>query len=102
MGARPGQTTMTVSNIVANTNTAISKSISDSFWYRRALEDGIFARGSQARRGVGSYYDSVTRQTYELSNSGYKWINASGQIITTTTQNPPAPGFRPLEHVEPR
>jgi hypothetical protein len=92
-----GMATMAVSRVVANTNTAVSKSISESFWYKRALEDKIFARDSQARRGVETYYDPVLRQYHELDRGGYKWINPAGLIVTTTTADSPGPAFRRLE-----
>jgi hypothetical protein len=98
---RQGMTTMAVSRVVANANAAISKSISESFWYRRALEDKIFARDSQARRGVETYYDPVLREYHELDRGGYKWINAAGQIVTTTTADSPGPRFRRLEPAPP-
>jgi hypothetical protein len=99
--ARQGTTTRAVNAIVANTNTAIFTSISDSFWYRRALEDQTFARGSEARRGVRTYFDPALGERHELDNQGYKWINPSGQIVTTTTEDAPAPGFREMRPVTP-
>ncbi len=92
-------TTMAVSNIVTNTTAAIFKSISESFWYRRALLDRTFAQGSEARRGVRVYHDPVLGENHELDNRGYKWIDPSGRILTTTTDTPPAPGFRALQPV---
>jgi len=99
---KQGQTTMRANTIVTNTNSAISTSIGDSFWYRRALQDQTFARGSQARRGVMEYYDPVLRENHESSNQGYKWINPAGLVVTTTTYDPPGPGFRELKPVAPK
>jgi hypothetical protein len=90
-----------VTNQLANVNTAVFKSISDSHWYRQAMLNRTFAQGSEARRGAAWYRNRSTGKDYELDNRGYKWVHDSGTVVTTVTGDAPGPGFHPLEPLAP-
>src|SRR5262249_11195710 len=92
-----GQATTAVSRIVAAANMAITQSISDAYWYREAMLDDSFARGSQARRGVATFNDPESGIRRELHDRGYKWIDHAGNIISTEIQQAPCPDCRELK-----
>jgi hypothetical protein len=90
-----------IARIQAQTNDAVASAISDGFWYRRALMDKTFAQGSLARRGLAVYRDPALQENHELSSGGYKWIDPSGTIVTTPTEDAPGPGYRELQAMRP-
>ncbi len=100
--ARQGVTTMQVSRIVSSANRAITQSINGAYWYRQAMQDAAFARGSQARRGVATYYDAELDIRRELPDRGYQWIDRQSNILSTETHEPPCSDCRELKRVPPR
>ena len=90
-----------INRIQAQTNDAVASAISSGFWYRRALMDKTFAEGSLARRGLTVYRDPALQQNHELPTGGYKWIDPSGTIATTATEDAPGPGYRELQPLRP-
>jgi hypothetical protein len=97
--ATQGQTALVVGRIASAANMAITQSISDAYWYRQAMQDAVFARGSQARRGVVTYYDPELGIRRDLHVRGYKWIDHAGNIMSTETHEAPCPNCRELKRV---
>ena len=99
--ARTQGTNLDIARIQTETHNAVASTISDTYWYRQAMMDRTFAEGSLARRGVTIYRDPVLGQNHELPSGGYKWIDPSGAIVTTATEDAPGPGFRELQAQRP-
>ena len=59
--------------------------------------DAGFARDSQARRGVATYYDSELGIRRELHDRGYKWIDQAGSITSTEIHEAPCANCRELK-----
>jgi hypothetical protein len=97
--ATQGQNTMVVSRIASAANMAITQSMSDAYWYQQAMQDPDFARGSQARRGVATFYDPELGIRRDLHDRGYKWIDHAGNIISTETHEAPCSYCRELKRV---
>ena len=90
---------MVVSRIASAANMAITQSISDAYWYQQAMQDPVFARSSQARRGVATFYDPELGIRRDLHDRGYKWIDHAGNIISTETHEAPCSYCRELKRV---
>jgi hypothetical protein len=95
--SRQQQTTMDTSHIVAQTNAAISKLSSDTYWSRQQSNDELSRRRSNATLGVEDVMDPSTgRQIKVESGSNYYWIDARGAIVGTETHTLPSIDFRAL------
>ena len=90
---------MVVSRIASAASMAITQSISEAYWYQQAMQDPIFARGSQARRGVATYFDPEFGIRRDLHDRGYKWIDPAGNVISTELREAPCPYCRELKRV---
>jgi hypothetical protein len=88
---------MDTSHIVAQTNAAISKLSSDTYWSRQQSNDELSRRRSNATLGVEDVMDPSTgRQIKVESGSNYYWIDARGAIVGTETHTLPSIDFRAL------
>ena len=97
--ATQGQTTMAAGRIASAASMAITQSIGDAYWYQLAMQDPVFAHGSQARRGVATFYDPELGIRRDLHDRGYKWIDPAGNIISTELHEAPCPYCRELKRV---
>jgi hypothetical protein len=90
--------TANVSDIVAATSDALSESLRESWARRQAAQDRIAQQRSNAMLGVEQWRDPVTGDGLEVE-AGWEhyWIDPSGQVVGTRTDEPPGRFFRPLE-----
>jgi hypothetical protein len=92
------QTAGAVSKIWSDANTAISKSISDSYWNRSAAEAESSRNFSNATLGLTDVKDPDTGDAWKVaSGHNYYWRDTrSGAIVGTETFDRPDIDFTPL------
>jgi hypothetical protein len=89
--------TANTSAIVADTNRAITKIISQSFERTQAVMDELDRRRSNATRGVVDVTDPVSGRDFQVeSGSNYYWIDHRGNIVGTDVYNQPTIDFREM------
>ncbi|HBG17728.1 MAG TPA: hypothetical protein DDY32_00140, partial [Desulfobulbaceae bacterium] len=86
-----------VSEIVAETGTAIAKTVSDGYWQaQRTREKGLEGYG-KAIRGVEEVIDPLTGRKIEIvSGANHAWIDPRGRVVGTDTDTQPGIDFRQL------
>ncbi len=99
--ARQTQTNKDVSEIAAQTNTAISNSIMREWENKGAVMDRVMEEGSRERLGIDIYADPATGTKYTVAaGHNFYWKNPSGTVVGTDTDTPPN-GFGRLDRVPP-
>ena len=95
--ARQQQTTMQVSQIAAQTQEHISRTIMSSYWNRANVEQELSRKWENAILGTTDVVDPVTGEQRKIYNSSdYYWINNQGRIVGTQTDSVPGLDFRRL------
>lgn len=85
------------SQIVSQTQAAISQTISSSYWSRQQTLDELSRRRSNATLGVLDVVDPATGREIKVENSSnYYWIDHRGTIVGTETHTRPNLDFREL------
>src|SRR5262249_44579689 len=94
-----GQTTMATSQIVTQTNNAISQMIDESYWRRQAVLDDLARKRSNVILGLTDVVDPTTGETWKVtSGQNYYWRNAgTNTIVGTSTYDRPNINFEPLK-----
>ena len=89
--------TANVSNIVTETNTAISKMISDGFNYRQGVQDDLSRKWSNMILGMTDVVDPTTGETWKASNGHNYYWGSGNTIVGTEVYERPDINFNPLE-----
>jgi len=70
------------SRIISNTNNEINDMIMQGYEQRQQTLDNVYERDSRARRGVGSYTDPTTGQSYDAEYGHERiWVNPYGEYV---------------------
>jgi hypothetical protein len=90
--------TSSVSQIVAQTNSAISENVKKTFESRWKVESEIMRKDANMRRETTDLIDPDTGETWNVrSQSRYFWRKpGSDAIVGTDSSEPPGLGFEPL------
>jgi hypothetical protein len=94
--AAQAQTTAQQSRILADEQSATSKSISDGYWGRQAALDDISRRRSNATLGVVDVVDPAGSSFKVENGSNYYWIDDRGSVVGTQTSTRPDVDFRQI------
>lgn len=92
------QLTANVSQIVTQTNQAISKIIDDAYWTRQGTMDNINRKFSNYILGVTDVVDPETGQTWKVeAGHNFYWTRGAGDVVAgTQTYTRPDIDFKPL------
>jgi hypothetical protein len=89
--------TANTSQIVTQTQNAISQTINSTYWNRQRTLDELSRRRSNATLGLVDVNDPVTGfETKVESGNNYYWIDHRGTIVGTDTYTRPTIDFREL------
>ena len=89
--------TANVSGIVADTNAAISKIITDKYAYQQGAKDNASRNWSNMMLGQEDLVDPATGQKYRAaSGHNYYWAGPGGDVVGTNTHARPDIDFTPL------
>ena len=81
------------SRIISNTNNAINDMIMQGYEQRQQTLDNVYERGSRARRGIDSYTDPTTGESYDADTGHQRiWVNPYGEYVPGDN-----PNFNPNE-----
>jgi len=95
--ARQQGVAVNVSKIVTATSSAISDSISSSYWHKVAVDDELSRQRSNTILGLRDTIDPDTGRSFKVeSGSSYYWIDTQGRIAGTDVDAQPEVDFRRL------
>ena len=95
--ARQQGLTANVSKIVTATSSAISDSISSSYWNKVAADEKLSRQRSNTTLGLTDTVDPASGRAFKVeSGSSYYWIDTQGRIAGTDIAAQPDVNFRQL------
>ena len=89
--------TMNSSRIAAQTQEAVSNTISDTYWSRQKTMDEISRRRENVTLGTVDVVDPTSGRQIKVDNgANYYWMDNRGLIVGTETDTRPNLDFRGL------